>query len=151
MYVTLCATVYALIYITMYVTMYATSHGTVYATIYVTLSVKMYVTVYVIIYLTLCIAVYVTLYAMVYINVREYRRSTSNQKSTTRETGNIGYTRKKKQNKNTICGGHHYAQANTKNANKIRTLLQTTASETNRTSLFLNGNRNGQHSTKLRT
>jgi predicted Holliday junction resolvase-like endonuclease len=61
---------------------YVTSHGTVYATIYVTLSVIMYVTVYAIIYLTLCIAVYVTVYAVVYINVREYRRSTSNQKST---------------------------------------------------------------------
>ena len=37
-----------------------------------------------------------------------------------RETGNIGYTRRRKtqQTHNTICVGHHYAQANTNNINK---------------------------------
>ena len=37
-----------------------------------------------------------------------------------RETGNIGYTirRNTKQNKNTICVGHHYTQANTNKVNK---------------------------------
>ena len=45
-----------------------------------------------------------------------------------RETGNIGYTRqrKTKQKHSTICVGHHYKQANTNNANKTCTLLQTT-------------------------
>ena len=35
-----------------------------------------------------------------------------------RETGNIGYTRRKKTH-NTICVGHHYAQTNTNNVNKL--------------------------------
>jgi hypothetical protein len=37
-----------------------------------------------------------------------------------RETGNIGYTRRRKtkQNHNTICIGHHYAQTNTNNVKK---------------------------------
>jgi len=36
-----------------------------------------------------------------------------------RETSNIVYTRRKKpQKQNTICVGHHYAQANTSNVNK---------------------------------
>ena len=37
-----------------------------------------------------------------------------------RETGNIGYTGrgKTKQKHNTICVGHHYAQANTHKVNK---------------------------------
>ena len=38
-----------------------------------------------------------------------------------RETGNIGYTRrrktKQKQKYNTICVGHHYTQTNTNNVN----------------------------------
>jgi hypothetical protein len=36
-----------------------------------------------------------------------------------RETGNIGYTRRRKtkQTYNTICVGHHYAQTNTNNIN----------------------------------
>ena len=42
------------------------------------------------------------------IKVREYRRG--NQKGQSRETGNIGYTRRRKKIKtNTICVGHHYA------------------------------------------
>jgi hypothetical protein len=45
-----------------------------------------------------------------------------------KETGKIGYTRrrKRKQKHNTICVGHHYAQTNTTNVNKTCTLLQTT-------------------------
>jgi hypothetical protein len=44
--------------------------------------------------------------------------------------GNIGYTSHKTKTKktkkhNTICIGHHYAQTNTKNVNKILALLQT--------------------------
>ena len=37
-----------------------------------------------------------------------------------RETGNIGYTRRRKikQKHNSICVGYHYAQANTNNVNK---------------------------------
>jgi len=44
-----------------------------------------------------------------------------------RETSNIGYTRRRKtkQKHNTICVGHHYAQTNTNNVNKIWFLLQT--------------------------
>jgi len=38
-----------------------------------------------------------------------------------RETGNIGYTRRRitEQKHNTICVGHHYKQTNTNNINKI--------------------------------
>jgi len=46
-----------------------------------------------------------------------------------RETGKIGYTKprkKPKKNHNTICVGHHYAQANTNSVNKTCALLQTT-------------------------
>ena len=48
-----------------------------------------------------------------------------------REIGNIGYTRQRqtKQKHNTICVGHHYAQTNKNNANKIWALLQTTGGE----------------------
>ena len=37
------------------------------------------------------------------------------QNGQSRETGNIGYTRRRKtkQKHNTICVGHHYAQTNT--------------------------------------
>ena len=44
-----------------------------------------------------------------------------------RETGNIGYTkrRKTKQTHNTICAGHHYVQTNTNNLNTTWALLQT--------------------------
>jgi len=37
-----------------------------------------------------------------------------------RETGNIGYTRRRKtkQKHNTKCVGHHYAQTSTNNVNK---------------------------------
>ena len=55
------------------------------------------------------------------INVREYRRGKQNGQS--RETGNIGYTRRwktkqTKQKHSTICVGHHYAQTKT---NKVNT------------------------------
>jgi hypothetical protein len=45
-----------------------------------------------------------------------------------RETGNIGNTkrRKKKKPHNTICVGHHYTQTNTNHVNKTGDLLQTT-------------------------
>jgi len=36
-----------------------------------------------------------------------------------RETGNIGYTIRKKQKHNTICVGHQYTQTNTNNIKKI--------------------------------
>jgi hypothetical protein len=37
-----------------------------------------------------------------------------------RETGNLGYTRRRKTNQkhNTICVGHHYKQTNTNKVNK---------------------------------
>ena len=91
---------------------------------------------------------------LAYINVREYRRG--NQKRTIqrnwqhrihkakknteklatqdtqgeekhRETGNIGYTRRRKakQTHNIICVVHRYAQTNTNNVNKSCVLLQT--------------------------
>jgi hypothetical protein len=43
-----------------------------------------------------------------------------NQNGQSRETGNIGYTRRRKikQKHNTIYVGHHYTQTNTKNVNK---------------------------------
>ena len=58
------------------------------------------------------------------INVREYWRG--NKKLTIQLTGNIGYTRwrQTKQNDDTVCVGHHYAQANTNNVNKTCALLQ---------------------------
>jgi len=61
-------------------------------------------------------------------NVREYRRAIENEQS--RETGSIGYTiqrkTKQKQQLNTICVGHHYAQTNTNNVNKTWSLRQIT-------------------------
>jgi hypothetical protein len=48
-----------------------------------------------------------------------------------RETGNIGYTRRRQTNEKhtTICVGYHYTQTNTNNVNKTRVLLQTTGSK----------------------
>ena len=42
-----------------------------------------------------------------------------------RETGNIGYTRRRKptQKYNTICVGHHYTQTDTNNVNNTWALL----------------------------
>ena len=37
------------------------------------------------------------------------------KKEQSRETGNIWYIDEEKQNKNTICVGHHYAHTNTNN------------------------------------
>jgi hypothetical protein len=56
---------------------------------------------------------------------REYRMDNNNGQS--RETGNIGYTKRRqtKQKHNTICVGHHYTQTNTYNVNKARALPQT--------------------------
>jgi hypothetical protein len=46
------------------------------------------------------------------------------KKGQSRETGNIGYTRRRSTNQklNTICVGHHYTQINTDNVNKTRVL-----------------------------
>ena len=48
------------------------------------------------------------------------------KKGQSRETSNIGYTRRRQtqQKHNTICVGHHYTQANTNNVNKTGALLQ---------------------------
>ena len=42
----------------------------------------------------------------------------TNKNGQSRETGNVGYTRRRqtKQKHNTICVGHHHAQTNTNNA-----------------------------------
>jgi hypothetical protein len=58
-----------------------------------------------------------------WIKVREYRRG--NQIEQSRETGNIGYTRRRKTKvkHSTISVGHHYAQTNTKNINNTWALL----------------------------
>ena len=58
------------------------------------------------------------------IKVREYRRG--NQKGQSRETGNIGHTRRRqtKNKHNTICIGHHYTQTIINNLNKTCALLQ---------------------------
>ena len=50
------------------------------------------------------------------------------KKEQSRETGNIGHTkrRKIKQKHNTIFGGHQYTQTNTNNINKTRAILQIT-------------------------
>jgi hypothetical protein len=51
------------------------------------------------------------------INVREYRRG-NEKKGESRETGNIGYTRRRqtKLKYNMVCVGHHYTQRNKNNA-----------------------------------
>ena len=57
------------------------------------------------------------------------------KKGQPRETGNTGYTKrrkpkkqkqKQKQKRNTICIGHHYAKTNTNNVNRTCTLIKTT-------------------------
>ena len=56
-----------------------------------------------------------------------------------RETGNTGYTIqiKTKQNQNTICVGHHYAQKNTNNVNKTLPSDKQLEVKTNLTSFFM--------------
>jgi hypothetical protein len=56
-----------------------------------------------------------------------------------RETGNIGYTRRRqtKQKLNIICVGHHYEQTNTNNLNKTLALLQTTGGKDEQNIVFL--------------
>ena len=56
-----------------------------------------------------------------------------------KETGNIGYRRRRqtKQKHNTICGRHHYAQTNTNNVNKTWALLQTTRGKDNPNIVFM--------------
>ena len=65
-----------------------------------------------------------------------------------KETGNIGYTRRRqtKQTHNTICVGHHYAQANTNGVIKTWAHLQTTGDK-DEPNIVLCGNRNGHHIT----
>jgi len=49
------------------------------------------------------------------------------KKGQCRETGNIGYKRRRKTNQkhNTICVGHHYAKTNINNVHKTCAILQT--------------------------
>ena len=60
------------------------------------------------------------------INVKNIEGAITNGQS--KESGKIWYTRRRKtkENHNTICVGHHYAQVNTNNVNKTWVLLQTT-------------------------
>jgi len=55
-----------------------------------------------------------------------------------RETGNIGYTRRRKtkQKHNTICVGHHYTQTCTNNVNNIWAFYKQLGVQTNRLSFF---------------
>jgi hypothetical protein len=71
------------------------------------------------------------------INVWELRRDNQNGKS--RETGNIGYTRRRKtkQKHNTICVGHHTMQTNTKNVSKTWSHLHTTGSQDEPNIIFI--------------
>jgi hypothetical protein len=56
-------------------------------------------------------------YKTLRINVRENQGDINNEH--TRETGNIGYTRRRQTNQkhNTTCFGHHYEQAHRNNVN----------------------------------
>jgi hypothetical protein len=60
-----------------------------------------------------------------------------NQNGQSRETGNIGYTKKILKKHNTICAGHHYAQTNTNNVKKTRGLLQTTGGKDEPNIIFM--------------
>ena len=63
------------------------------------------------------------------------------------KTDVIGYTRRRKTKQkpnNTICVGHHYAQANKINVNKTSAFLQTTGGK-DEPNIVLCGNRNGHH------
>ena len=55
-----------------------------------------------------------------------------------RETCNIGYTRRRKtkQKHSTICVGHHYTRTNTNNVNKTRASYKQLEVNTNRTSFY---------------
>ena len=59
-------------------------------------------------------------------NVRTHQMGNQNRQS--RETGNIGYTRRRKakQKHNAIFAGHHYSQTNINNVNTTWTLLEAT-------------------------
>ena len=66
------------------------------------------------------------------------------KKGQPRETGNTGYTRrrkskkqKQKQKRNTICIGHHYAKTNTNNVNRTCTLLKTTGGKDDPNIVFI--------------
>ena len=57
--------------------------------------------------------------------------------------------RKTQQKHNTICIGHHYAQANTNNVNKTWALPQTTEG-IDEQNIFLYENHNGHHNIEFR-
>ena len=64
------------------------------------------------------------------------------KKGQPRETGNTGYTRrrkskKQKQKRNTICIGHHYAKTNTNNVNRTCTLIKTTGGKDDPNIVFI--------------
>jgi hypothetical protein len=59
-----------------------------------------------------------------------------------RETGNIGYKRRRKK--------LHYTQTNTNNVNKTLVPLQPTGGKEEQ-NIFLSGNRNGHHNTEFRS
>ena len=76
------------------------------------------------------------------------QRAIKNRQS--RETRNIGYTRRRKtkQKHNTICVGHHYMQTNTNNVNKTRAFLQTNTNNVNKTRALLQTNTNNVNKTR---
>jgi len=57
--------------------------------------------------------------------------------------------RQTKQEHNTLCSRHHYAQANTSNVNNKWTIIQTTGDK-DEPNIVSCGNRNGHHNTELR-
>ena len=60
------------------------------------------------------------------------------KKGQSRETGNIGYTRRIKTNKhNTIYVGYHHMQANTNNTNKTCVFLQTIGGKDEQSIFFI--------------
>ena len=71
-----------------------------------------------------------------------------------RETDNIGYTRRRKTNQkqkhNTIYVGHQFTQTNTINVNKTCVLLQTTGGKDEPNNVLC-GNRNEHHNIEPRT
>jgi hypothetical protein len=58
------------------------------------------------------------------INVREYRRG-NHKCAIQKKLATKGTQYEETQKHNTICGGHHYTQANSYNVNKIGVPLQT--------------------------
>jgi hypothetical protein len=83
------------------------------------------------------------------INLREYRRAIKNGQS--RETGEhkVHKTKTNKPKHNSICGAHHYAQANTNNVYITRAFLETSGWK-DEPNIGFCGNRNGHHNMELR-